>query len=302
MQERPLMENQINLYARLAESYSDVNLNRITVKLIELYKSKNHSQLFGLANKISKYIPLDTEKISRCFSGLVMLYHPDKGEYYRKMILQFRNDNNLAGLESYSHIFLLDNLEVLPISSSVISEDIEYNPEYRWDDSQSGYSYINESDSTTDDNTPPEFEYENTFYNIVKLRMYGTLEIEFPSHYLEDFEDVEFAESQIDFLDGIEHCKHATVIDLTGNNITDISLLWNLERLEEIYLADNQIGIIDTLGNLTNLRVIDVSGNEIDDLSALYGLGKLEYLNVIGNTIPIDQIEKLKENEILVMH
>ena len=60
--------------------------------------------------------------------------------------------------------------------------------------------------------------------------------------------------------------------------------------------------LIETLGNLTNLRVIDISGNEIDDLTALYELGKLEYLNVIGNNIPNEQIETLKEKEILVMY
>lgn len=294
------MNNPGDFYTKLIKAYSDQNLNRITGKLIELYKLRNHGQLFELANRISKYVPIDMEKASRCFSGLIMIYHPDKGEYYRLTLSRLRDENNEKELESFSHILLLGDLDFLPVSK--VDEDLEYNPEYEWDASSSGYHYFTDSSEEDEEISYREPVYENSFYNIVKLRMYGTLDIEFPSHYLEDFEDVEFAESQIEFLDGIEHCKHVTMLDLTGNNITDISLLWGLDRIEELYLADNQIGIIDTLVNLTNLRVLDISGNEIDDLSALFELTRLEYVNVIGNKIPMDQIRQLREKNVLIMH
>lgn len=294
------MSNLKDLYTNLRKAYSNENLNRITIQLIELYKTRNYGQLFGLANKISSYVIVDTENASKCFSGLIMLYHPDKSEYYRQALSRLSKENNIVELETFSHILLLHDLEVLSVSR--VDEDIGYDPEYKWEDAQSGYQYFSESGNDEGVFMQQEPEFENSFYNIVKIRMYGTLDIEMPSHYLEDFEDVEFAESQIDSLDGIEYCKHVTELNLTGNNISDISGLWALDRIEELYLADNQIGIIDTLINLRNLRVLDISFNEIDDILALLELPRLEFVNLIGNNIHTDQIIKLKNKGIIIMH
>jgi hypothetical protein len=308
-------------YSRLIEAYSDKNLNRITGKLIDLYRSGRHEQLSVLANKISDYVQINSENPGRCFSGLVLLYHPDRGEYYRKMINECRE--NGEGLAKFSHIHLVEAMEVQSVS--ILDEDIDYDPEYKWEDNRSGYNYFFESDEYEKDpfdedpvmqhatsdigientemiNTGPDTDYEKSFYNIVKLRMYGNIDTEFPAHYLEDFEDVEFAESQMETLDGIEHCKHVTMLDLGGNQIHDISELWNLNRLEEVYLADNRISIIDALSNLTKLRILDLSGNQIDDISALFELENLEFVNLLGNNIPENQLRKMRENKIVLMH
>jgi len=294
------MENLESLYEILIKSYSNENLNQITGKIIGLYESKNFDRLYGLTNKISEFISIDSDKSSKCFSRLIMLYHPDRGEYYRRQISRLREENNVEELEKYSHILILGDLEE-PVLS-MFDEDLGYDPEYEWDNSQSGYSYFTESGNGEDEMPEPEPAFVHSFFNIVKLRMYGTLDIELPAHYLEDFEDVEFAESHIESLDGIEHCKHVTELDLSGNNISDISDLWNLEMLEELYLADNQIGIIDSMTNLKNLRIIDISGNEIDDISPIFELSKLEFVNIIGNYIPPEQIKRIEGNGVLIMH
>ena len=52
-------------------------------------------------------------------------------------------------------------------------------------------------------------EYEKNFFNAVKIRIYGNLKQEFPSYYLEDFDDMEFADCAIEHLDGIIHRMHA---------------------------------------------------------------------------------------------
>jgi hypothetical protein len=288
------------LYPRLIEAYSDANLNRITGKLIEWHRTKDFSSIRNLAGKISGFVSFETETDARCFSGLIRLYHPDRGQSIRNALTGYFNSGNKEKLHMYSHIFLIENFEGIPAAGD--REDIGYDPGYGWDDAHEGFRYFHKSEASERQSEEDVLDtgHERTFYDAVKVRMYGNPEIEFPAHYLEDFEEIEFADSQIDLLDGIEHCRHAISLDLSSNNITDISDLWNLERLEELYLADNQIGYIDALCNLTRLRVLDISGNEIDDLTPLFGLEKLEYLNLIGNKIPSDQIIQLKAKGIIV--
>ncbi len=288
------------LYTKLKKAYSDKNLNQITGKIIDLYKDKRLGQIRVLTNKISPFVLIDEEDDARCFSKLIMLYHPDKGEYYRNSIEQLYTSGQFDKMEEYSHILLLEDFDISP--SFLIDEDIEYNPEYSWDNSQNGYRYFSDSVEDYSEEYGTDTEYDRTFYNAVKLRMYGNLKQEFPSYYLEDMDDVEFAECGIELLDGIENCKHVVTLNLSGNHITDLSGIWYLNQLEELYVAHNQIGYIDVLSNLTNLRVVDMSGNEIRDISPLFELENLEYVNLIGNKIPINQIEELKKKYIMVIH
>jgi Leucine-rich repeat (LRR) protein len=144
--------------------------------------------------------------------------------------------------------------------------------------------------------------YQRSFYNAVKLREYGNLTTEFPPYYLEDFEDINFAESFIEVLDGIQYCKHVVTLDLSNNAFSDISELAGLERLEEIYLANNRVGYIDTLNRLKKLRIVDLSDNDITDISPLYTLENLEFVNLTGNKIPSQQLEILKNKNVLVMN
>jgi Leucine-rich repeat (LRR) protein len=287
------------LYNDLLNAYSDKNLNRITGKLIDLYKNKNYSTIRGLANKISKYIIIDEEKDAKCFSKLIMLYHPDRGAIFKNDITTLYFDKNAEGLEKYAHILLIDDIDTVKVLK--LDDDIDYHPEYVWDDKQSDEYDYSDSDDIEYDVYFGNEEIEKSFYNAVKLREFGRLNLEFPTWYLQDFDTYEMANSGIDSLDGIEYCLHLVTLDVSDNQISDISNLWNLQYMEELFLANNQIGYIDTLGNLLKLRILDLSGNQIDDLSPLFELEHLEYLNLVGNKIPKHQIEKLQSKNIVVM-
>jgi Leucine-rich repeat (LRR) protein len=293
--------NLKELYTKLKEAYSDENLNIITGKLIDLYKNKNFEQIREVANRISKYFSIKEEKDAKCFSKLVVLYHPDKGELFRKEIKKHYFENNFENLTKFSHIFLLKGIESIAIKS--VNEDIEYRPEYEWDSTQSeGYHfYETDLDESIEEEDFIVSDYEKSFYNAIKLREYGNLNIEFPSYYLEDIDEFELSNYGIESLDGIEHCKHTVILDLSNNEIADISELWCLNKLEELYLANNQIGYIDALSSLLKLRVIDLSGNQIDDISPLSELDNLEYVNLVGNNIPQCDINKMKEKGIIVI-
>ena len=108
------------------------------------------------------------------------------------------------------------------------------------------------------------------------------------------------AESQIESLYGVEHYIHVKVLDLSGNQISDLTELAKLDKIEELYLANNQIGYIDILTFLNRLRVIDLSGNQIDDISPLFNLCGLEYVNLIGNPVKKAQVKILQEKGVVV--
>ena len=286
------------LYLKLREAYSEKNLNRITGELIILYKAKDFSQIRHLAGKVSKYVSIEDVKISKCFSKLIMLYHPDKGQAYRESIETLFSRGDKDKLEEFSHIFLIGKLE--PSIYAEIDEDIGYEPEYEWDPPGSGYRYF--SDTEDADIMETIIEFGGTFYEAIKMRIYGNLSQELPSHYLEDIEDVEMADSQIELLDGIEHCEHVVYLDLSGNLINNISSLWSLELLEELCLANNDIGYIDALCNLVRLREVDLSDNNLDDITPLLGLKNLEFVNLLGNKIPEEQVLVLRAKGILVLY
>ncbi len=288
------------LYKEIIEAYSDNNLNIISGKLIALYQSKNYGKIREIANRISKFITIDEDKDAKVFSKLIMLYHPDKGSFYRNLINTLYTENDLENLNKYSHILLMNNIENVEVTH--IDENINFEPEYVWDENQNdGYSFVN-SEELDLENNDVTFNFEKTFYNAIKFREYGRLDVEFPSYYLEDFDEFELTYQGIELLDGVEYCKHVVTLDLSNNEISDISELENLVRLEELYLANNQIGYIDVLSGLFKLRELDLSGNQIDDISPLFELNNLEYVNLIGNKITKSQIERLKEKEVVVMY
>jgi hypothetical protein len=290
------------LYTQLKEAYAEANLNRITAALLELYRSRQHAALREIARRVSAVLPIEDARVSKCFSQLVMLYHPDKGALHRREIDTLA-ERNPKELHRYSHILLLGDFKELPRESSA-PEGAEFTAEYMYDVEEEERKSSREWDEQTFEDeqfADPQEEYANTFFQALKMKYYGTLEIELPYYYLKEFEEIEMAESGIESLDGIGYCTHATVVDISGNSITDVSDLQNLTKVTELYCSGNQIGYIDSLSSLINLRIVDLSMNEIDDISPLLELEHLELVNVVGNPIPENQIKALKAKKCTVL-
>jgi len=283
------------LYSKLKEAWSSQNLNKISVTLIMLYKNQQYGTLSQIALMISDTVHITIDPEARYFSKLMMLYHPDRGDFHRNEIERLAQENDYDGLLNYSHILLLGKIE--EIATTLTSyEDIDYSPVYEWDIQADGFTIINDQASVTfEKNTGRKNGHLHyTFYDAIKIRMYGKTTVEFPSYYLEDLEEFELSGSEINDLDGVQYCKHITVLDLSGNMISDISLLWGLSQLEEINLADNRLEDIDTLSHLSNLRVVDLSNNAIRDISPLMSLDKLEYVDLTGTKVNRKQISELE--------
>jgi Leucine-rich repeat (LRR) protein len=300
-----------DLYNKLKEAYSDKNLNAITTGIIELYRSGDHNKIKEITRLVSDHIDINNEKIHKCFSKLIMTYHPDKSNQYLKEIDQIIQSGHSEKLQDYAHILIVQDLDSI-IAPDQYEEDIDYHPEYRWDseirkneadsdDDPSGMIYDDEDYSDYEYKSYHASNADRSFFSGLKFKLYGTEEIDLPYYYLEEMEEIDLAGYGIENLDGIEHCRYLNNLDLSNNTISDIWGIVNLVNIEELYLQGNQIGLIDVLYNLRKLRILDLSGNDISDISPLFGLHQLEYVNIMNNPVPRSQIDILRKNDILVI-
>jgi len=298
------------LYNKLIKAYSDKNLNALTAGIINIYRSGEYDKIREITRLVSEYVDVYDDKVHKCFSKLIMTYHPDKSAAYLKDIEQIMKSAQPGRINNYAHILLLQDLDKIVVPEHF--EDIDYHPEYRWDpetrrprtkftNDPAGWIYDDEDYSAYEYETYFNSESQKSFFSALKIRLYGTEEVDLPFYYLEEMEDIDLSGFEIEILDGIEHCKYVRNLDLSANKISDISEIVNLVNIEELYLQNNQIGLIDVLYNLRKLRMLDISANEIDDISPLFGLPKLEYVNIMNNPIPKSQINTLRNNDILVI-
>jgi len=288
------------LHQQLKEAYTEANLNKISRNLIRLYTEKQYNQLKKIAGIIADWVTIDIGEDKKGFSKLIMLYHPDKIQYYHNELENYLTSKNHSRLRRLEHILIIQDIEEI---SMILDncEDIDYSVEYEWDSDITGFSYFSDS-------APPKHSTRKTkvsksnysFYEAVKIRNYGNTTTEIPSWYFEDWDEIELSESEIFDLDGIEYCINAVTVDLSVNSITDISPLFGLAAIRELYLSDNKIGYIDALSNLLKLKTVDLSNNQIDDISPLFDLPELEFCDISGNNVPPAQVRELEDLGITV--
>jgi Leucine-rich repeat (LRR) protein len=283
------------LYSKLLEAWSNQNLNKITVTLINLYRNRQFATLKQIASMINETMEFPIDPEARFFPKLMMLYHPDRGDFHRNEISRLAAANDYDGLLTYSHILLLNRIEEISVTLACY-DDIDYSPVYEWDISSDGFTIVNEQTTYVREKTTKRSHSRShvNFYDAVKMRMYGKTKIEFPTWYLENQEEFELSGSDINDLEGIQYCIHAKVLDLSGNLINDLCPLWPLTLLEELNLADNKLEEIDTLSHLLNLKIVDLSNNAIRDISPLMDLGRLEYVDLSGTKVPAKQMAELE--------
>jgi len=86
-------------------------------------------------------------------------------------------------------------------------------------------------------------------------------------------------------LAGIQNLTSLTALLLSGNPISDISLLSGLTNLTDLYLPATSISDIAPLSGLTGLRALWLDDNAIGDLGTLSGLTGLQTLGLSNNAI-----------------
>lgn len=102
---------------------------------------------------------------------------------------------------------------------------------------------------------------------------------------------------EIKNLEGLQHCTAVMLVDLSDNQITDLSPLAGLNKLQSITLAKNTIKDIKPLEGLTAVQLLDLSNNEVESLEAVQKMTNLRSLWVADNQLkslePIGQLEKI---------
>ena len=100
--------------------------------------------------------------------------------------------------------------------------------------------------------------------------------------------------NKITSLDGLEHARNLTTLNLADNLVSDISALETLNALTTLNLTGNAIADLTPLAQRTGLTDLQLSQNEIADISALAKLTKLTVLNLSANSIgDIEALGKL---------
>lgn len=289
------------IYDQLREAYKEENLNKLALELITLNQKQEYGILKQLAEIISPWTKIDIGPEGKGFTKFMMMYHPDRGDFYRKQVDELFQKNDFEGLLQFTHILKIRNIEELT-ASMVDYEDIDYSPVYGFDFEETRqYSYDDYEGYNSSTRYARDLSIEGfTFYEAVQIRMYGDTSVEFPSYYLEDLDDIEMADSEIADLEGIQYCIHAESFDLSGNLISDLTPLWSLSNIRDLNMADNQIGYIDVLSNLLDLRNLNLANNQIDDISPLFSLDQLEYVELSGNPVSEYQVEQLREMGVAV--
>jgi hypothetical protein len=290
------------LYDSLKDAYTSENLGLISGRIIDMFRDHKYDALRAVRKVVSEYLPLEEEKINKIFSRLIMIYHPDRLDPTLRELEKAYQDGDFETLFTMSHILTVQNMEPELVTVSSILTDEDLAEEFGWDEAADGYSYFMAEENPEEELTEESDYAGRSFLTVLKRRVYGNLNVDFPIYLLEDMEEIEMADYELEFLDGIESCRHARAVNLSNNNLTDLLELGTLRQIERLYLSNNHVGIIDSLSNLTVLQVLDISYNDVDDLSPLFELSHLSYLNVMGNRIPSWQIEKLQLNGITVVY
>ena len=282
------------LYINLKEAYTAENLGLISGRIIDMFRDYKYDALRAVQKVVNEYTPCREEKINKVFARLIMIYHPDRLSQSLNQLEQAYLRGDFEELYTMSHILNVQNLEPGQVTVSSIITDEDLAEEFGWDDAVDGFSYFMDQEGMEDAEADDLDYIHRSFLTALKRRIYGNLNVDFPMYLLEDLEEIEMADYEIEFLDGIEACRHARVVNLSNNNLIDLTELSQLHQIERLYLSNNHIGMVDSLSNLTVLQVLDISYNDVDDLSPLFELSYLSYLNVMGNRIPAWQLEKLQ--------
>ena len=117
---------------------------------------------------------------------------------------------------------------------------------------------------------------------------------------LTNLRELNFAQNKnseiLNYLSGLHNLE---ILNLEGNNATDISALSRLTSLKELILYENQIANITPLFTLTNLEVLVLGNNKISTISGVVTNGQIVWPNIKSLRINENNFNKNSEVEFL---
>lgn len=290
----------------LTDSLTPAYLQRVSRRLIDMYRSKQERQL----REVHDYLfpsPPDTQDsretrpdLKKEFLALIKLFHPDTYSLHHKQILQSNSPGSEAQIEFYRRFVDVESKIQLNRhrSRQIVRDAFSEEEVYAFEENSNPEDYA-EEDILSEAASPQDI------YSIIRsLFMGNNLTAELSPIDLEQIDgELVLSNHDIEDLDGIQHCTHLRALDLSGNQIDNIYELRFLEDLEELDLSGNHIHSIDELAELHSLKVLYLDENNIEDISPLLQLPSLEFASVIGNPLSSMQpISELQENGVVVVY
>lgn len=108
--------------------------------------------------------------------------------------------------------------------------------------------------------------------------------------------------TKITSLKGIEHFTKITSLNLTDNQISDLTPLANLTSLTKLYIGQNPLTDISPLANLTNITKLSLHNTQLSNISPLHNLTSLNDLHLHNNKIfditPLENLKKITTLEL----
>ena len=102
--------------------------------------------------------------------------------------------------------------------------------------------------------------------------------------FLTDVTELDLSGQELTDISALAKCTKLSRLDLSGNKITDISALAQLRELEWLSLRGNQVSDLMPLMSLTKLSYLDAGENALTDLTGLHYLNSLEELALDGDS------------------
>ena len=119
----------------------------------------------------------------------------------------------------------------------------------------------------------------------VLLKKAGTEDAQAAEQILSSMTELDLSSNQISDISFLGLLVNLTTLNLIANQITDISSLGSLTNLTKLHLSYNQIRDFSFLGSLTNLKILSLHNNSITDFSFLDKLPNLTALYLSKNGI-----------------
>ena len=120
----------------------------------------------------------------------------------------------------------------------------------------------------------------NENYDIFSGEITGEIQSIADIKYFTSLSVLDLTDNNISDISPLAELTNLTLIFISYNNISDISPLANLTALTSLLISDNNISDISPLANLTALTSLDISHNDISDISPLAKLTALTYLDI----------------------
>ena len=111
--------------------------------------------------------------------------------------------------------------------------------------------------------------------NLIGVRMWGPrFRNMSPLVNLPNIEIIDLCGNEISEIPSLKNAPKLKELYVFGNNVSDVSILQDLTNLERLNLRENNITDISPLAELTNLKWLDLTHNPIHDWTPLFELSK----------------------------